>query len=235
MAEYSLLELASRLAADPGEKAIYQTDPPGYLDARGYGELSPGELRDALGHVADSVPPELAAVIDPSAGLDQLASADLAELGLDELHGIPVEDTLDDELEASALEAFDADPGELDALEVPDSGPGPGPDAARHDTDVDGTDVDGTDGDDDLARTAGEALGSDTGGTVDEPGTGADSFEDELTAAEPAVASSGAGFAAPEDPFAELDDDIDEISPDTTEPLEAGLEGPETLWEDFDV
>lgn len=117
MTEYSLLELTSRLAADPAEKALYQDDPAGYLEGHGY-ELEPNELHVALAHVADSAPPEVAATIDPAGGLDQLARLDLAELGVDELHGFVAEPiALDaDALGERGVDHFDGldEPGDLD-------------------------------------------------------------------------------------------------------------------------
>jgi hypothetical protein len=236
VAEYSLLELASRLAADPGEKALYQTDPPGYLDSRGYGELSPDELHDALGHVADSVPPELAAVLDPSAGLDQLAEADLNELGIEELFGVPVEPVPDTGLGEAPSEAFDDDPSGLDALDD------------EFDDELDDEFVDdgpGQDGDDATSTTAaptGDELAPTEQGTSDDldavAARGEDALDDDggLSTPDPFGAAADSGFDTVEDPFVDLDEgQVPAIDPATPEPLEAELEGPDSIWDDFDV
>jgi hypothetical protein len=231
VAEYSLLELASRLAADPGEKAVYQNDPPGYLGSRGYGELSPTELHDALGHVADTVPPELAAVIDPSAGLDQLASADLAELGISELHGVPAEPAELAELDPTDdVDGFDDDPGDLDDLDDLEATTEAGLDEGG-DADVD-----------DLPSSAAEAATP----AAAAPGGGSADDLDGLDDLDDGPASAEVPFPTQDDPFAELDDgvtfDADDHDdalqgfdqPDAEVPDDAP-EGADSLWEDFDV
>jgi hypothetical protein len=81
----SLLEVAQGLLVDADAKAAYLADPDGFLAARGLEGLSAEDLADATGHVADTLPAEVAARLGPEgselATLDGIATLDPVALG----------------------------------------------------------------------------------------------------------------------------------------------------------
>lgn len=74
----SLLELLSDLATDPLEQAAYSQDPATYLGDHGYSDVTGQEIAEAMGLVAETLPPWAAAGIRPlsiAEGDDGLESA----------------------------------------------------------------------------------------------------------------------------------------------------------------
>ena len=73
MSVQTFLGMAQDLMLDADVKAAFEADPDGFLAARGFDGLSPDDLTDAVGFVAETVPPETARVLtDPDAGGDGL-------------------------------------------------------------------------------------------------------------------------------------------------------------------
>lgn len=56
----SLLELTTRLIHDESARSAFSADPDGFLAEHGIVDLSPADVSDGLGHVADALPPHLA-------------------------------------------------------------------------------------------------------------------------------------------------------------------------------
>jgi hypothetical protein len=80
----SFLDVARELLTSAEAKAAYAADPGGFIAARGLDALTPADFEDALEHVADAVPPPVAAALAPGEGgvpaaspLASLASAPL--------------------------------------------------------------------------------------------------------------------------------------------------------------
>ncbi len=258
MPGYSLLELATRLAADASEKLRYQHDPGAYLGTHGYGELTSDEVHTAMGHVADSVPPELAAAIDPDGGLGQLVGVDLPDLGIDELYGItaeplPAELSLDLDDHPGLVDGFGGLGDDPDSLDAPqrglddgdadhDADDGDGALATdHHDTVADGPPGDahgGLDGFDDVP-TAIEHPGLDAVDTLDDGFDDIDELQQAATAfdSDMALQEAESSLQGADDAFSslELEDELH------TQLIEADLsaspvaDGPDSLWEDFDV
>jgi len=65
----TFLDLAQDLMVDAGAKAAFDADPDGFLAARGFDGLSPADVGDAVGFVADTLPADAARQLtDPDAG-----------------------------------------------------------------------------------------------------------------------------------------------------------------------
>jgi hypothetical protein len=79
----SLLDVTGGLLSDPAAKAAFEADPQGYIERHGLDDLTPTELHDALGFVADSLPAPLAAQLESIEATDQLDGVDaiVHELG----------------------------------------------------------------------------------------------------------------------------------------------------------
>jgi len=102
--------MAQDLIEDAEAKAAFDADPDAFMAARGFDGLSPADVTDAVGFVADTLPAEAATKLagsDPDAGgLTRLAELDPVELGPEEA-----------ELDASSA-FLEHDPsGELDLPE----------------------------------------------------------------------------------------------------------------------
>src|SRR5262245_26208949 len=100
----TFLDMARELMHDTAAKAAFDADPEGFLAARGHDGLSPDDLTDAVGFVADTLPPETArALTDPEADGDALARLAQVEPVVDEpaepddAAGVPGIDGLDDD------------------------------------------------------------------------------------------------------------------------------------------
>lgn len=81
----SLLEVARALLVDADAKVAFRDDPEGYLAARGFDALSPGDLADAADLVADTLPADVAVQLAaPEGGAGSLAGfAELEPVALD--------------------------------------------------------------------------------------------------------------------------------------------------------
>ena len=70
----SFLDMAQDLMRDAEAKAEFDADPDAFLAARGFEGLSPAEVGDAVGFVADTLPADAARQLtDPEAGTEGLA------------------------------------------------------------------------------------------------------------------------------------------------------------------
>jgi hypothetical protein len=106
-----LLVLLDDLRVDAGERLAFTNDPEGYLASHGWADLDPGDLREALGFVRESMPLDVAVTIpDPTPA--EVSSIEL----VDDYLGAVAPLTSDDDVDLD-LEAFGADalPIELDA------------------------------------------------------------------------------------------------------------------------
>jgi hypothetical protein len=116
MSAPSFLGMAQDLLLDADAKAAFEADPDGFLAARGFAGLSPADLADAVGFVADTLPPGPAeALTAPDAGGDALAR--LAQIDpVDLAEGA-------EEVDASEpMVLLETDPsGELDLSEGPEA------------------------------------------------------------------------------------------------------------------
>lgn len=110
MAAHSFLELAERLVTEPLDKAelrdaLSRDDVAGWLGERGFGDLDPDDVTTAMAHVADAMPPRVAAELGDGASLEGLAEVDLGALGLEDLDDYRPIDTTEptdlDDLEES--------------------------------------------------------------------------------------------------------------------------------------
>jgi len=107
----SFLGVARDLMLDADAKAAFGADPDGYLAARGFDGLSPADVTDAVGFVAETLPPgPAAALTDPDGGEDALTLARLAQLDPTEVADMqPSPDTDVDAEVTGPEEGFDAD------------------------------------------------------------------------------------------------------------------------------
>jgi hypothetical protein len=81
----TFLDMAQELMQDAAAKAAFDADPTGFLAARGFDGLSPDDLTDAVGFVAETLPPETAqALADADADGDALARLAQVEPVVDE-------------------------------------------------------------------------------------------------------------------------------------------------------
>jgi hypothetical protein len=81
----TFLDMAQELMHDAAAKAAFDADPTGFLAARGFDGLTPEDLTDAVGFVAETLPPETArALADPEADGDALARLIRVEPVVDE-------------------------------------------------------------------------------------------------------------------------------------------------------
>jgi hypothetical protein len=62
----SLFEMLRGILFDEGERAVYQTDPPGYLASHGYDELDHQDVSEAVTLMAETLPPDQAARLTTS-------------------------------------------------------------------------------------------------------------------------------------------------------------------------
>lgn len=174
----TLLQLVETLARDPEAKSAYAAQPDAYLHSRGYDGLDEHDVYEALAHVAETVPPLLAAQLSPPDGLGGVAALDPESFdgepgGIDPLAFLP------DEAPADLDDIRDPrDDGWADPLEQPvdhvgadgiadvgadgiDDGPDEGPDdPVQHPPGVElheTTDLD-VDGPDETEQAAGEQL-----------------------------------------------------------------------------
>ncbi|HEY8217807.1 MAG TPA: hypothetical protein VIH82_11780 [Acidimicrobiia bacterium] len=118
MTAATFLEMAHDLMHDGDAKAAFDQDPEGFLAARGFDGLSPDDLTEAVGFVAETLPPETAhALTGPDAGPDALARLAQVEPTVED----PADDADEDDGD-DGLGAFDADDGPLDHDESEDDG-----------------------------------------------------------------------------------------------------------------
>jgi hypothetical protein len=89
----SFLDLARDLRTDATAKAAFAEDPDTFLAARGFAALSPEDLTDAVGFVADTLPAPVAAGLAESDATGIEALTPLAEL---DLPAEPAGESLDD-------------------------------------------------------------------------------------------------------------------------------------------
>ena len=129
----SFLDLARDLRTDATAKAAFAEDPETFLAARGFAALSPEDLTDAVGFVADTLPAPVAAGLAESDATGLEALTPLAEL---DLPADPAGESLGDVLTDPAGDLVadldddgpSVDPEPWEALEPdvePDVEPGP--------------------------------------------------------------------------------------------------------------
>lgn len=112
-AHTSLFDLTQQLLHDDGARAAFAEDPDAFLDQHGLADLSPDDVADGLGFVADALPPALAVQLpnawaDDSAGLPHDAAA-----VVDQLRAITEVDpdlTLEEPSADLGEDGFDDDP-----------------------------------------------------------------------------------------------------------------------------
>src|SRR5690606_7699299 len=145
MTGMSLLDVLRGVMLDPAEQAAYNADPRAYLAQFGFGDVDPADLSEAVGLVADTLPPDQA-----QAALSSTVT------GTDSSFGDVTAD-------------FDAEPGGAPAAPAGGDDPGPAGDEPTVDDDVGGDDVtalsfgEGGDLDDDTFEDAADD-GADLGG-----------------------------------------------------------------------
>jgi hypothetical protein len=101
----SFLGVARDLMLDADAKAAYEADPDGYLAARGFDGLSPADVTDAVGFVAETLPPGPAAALsDPDGGDDALTLARLAQLDPTEVADMQPSPDTDVDADVTGLE-----------------------------------------------------------------------------------------------------------------------------------
>ena len=213
-----LLGVLRGLILDGEEQASYNADPSGYMQRAGYDDISADDLGEAVGLVADTLPPDVAqAVTTAASSPDGTDVDDDGATGiLDRLASIDADDVPPLDVPAPVELAPDEDPtadGWDDADDATSFG----------DTDFedDGFDDEGVDdihvAADDEAPTDDDATGDshDTGDDMDADtlGEGYDPFAEE--AAEPSLAEAEAGGPIDFRDAADVDDD----------PIDFGEEG----------
>lgn len=65
----SLLEVLRTVALDADEQSAFQADPSGYLGEHGYEDVPADDLTEAVGLMADTLPPEAAEAVGPTGDL----------------------------------------------------------------------------------------------------------------------------------------------------------------------
>lgn len=65
----TFLELTAELAREPAAKAAYEADPEAFLADRGWAELDPSDLAEALSHAVEALPASTAASLPSSSAL----------------------------------------------------------------------------------------------------------------------------------------------------------------------
>ena len=193
MSTNTFLGLAERLLADPSAKGAYAADPQGFLEAEGFGALSPDEVSTGLRHVAQVLPPSVAEAVDPDAGLDGLAELDLARLGVDGLDDFSTPLEVDDLDRADDLDDIDG----LDravAPELTEADDSPAGEAAAEATDDGDGDAISDDDLDDRIQLVAEAAPPQASEPIDDGGPSEPTFVDidepsfaEIDADEPAL------------------------------------------------
>ncbi len=132
----SFLEVAQELMGDEATKAAYDADPDAFLAARGFDGLTPAEVAEAVGFVADTLPVEAAArVTDGDAALDGLARLDPATLEPD-----PETSSDPEAPDLAGAGLWEHDPsGELDVVPPDEAGGDDGGQAGAAPSDEDGS------------------------------------------------------------------------------------------------
>jgi hypothetical protein len=218
----SLLDVTGGLLSDPAEKAAFAVDPQGYIERHGLDDLTPTELHDALGFVADSLPAPLAAQLESIQGADQLDGLDAIVHDLGQVAEIDPGDSGDLGLGDDPLDGFDQ-PIEPAALADDGDPAAPGDDgsAGEETPDPFAVDEDASFGEGSEDTTQPELdpdlgidddLSADPGGTapVAEPEPVLDlafDVDDSFGDAVPPVTPLGDGAEEPEDTFDETDFD----------------------------
>jgi hypothetical protein len=80
VATQSFIEVAHDLLVDHDAKSAFADDPQGFLTSRGLGELSPEDLHDAVGFVAEALPVPVAAHLWSADSGEEAAGHPLARL-----------------------------------------------------------------------------------------------------------------------------------------------------------
>ena len=145
-----LLDVMRGLILEPEAQADFAADPSGYMQRFGYDDVPEDDLREAVGLVADTLPPDVAHAVNTAAA---------AEPGDDDAYG---EGTVGLLGRISTAEVTESVVPDLDELPADDAGPDDGFDddlAGDHDTttfgdvtrdfDDDGSDTDSNDADGD--------------------------------------------------------------------------------------
>ena len=99
----SFLELVTDLLADPAAKQSFESDPQGWLDERGFGDLSPSELDRAMSHSSDALAPDVARSLGPNPSLDTAAQLDMDAAGIS-LDRPGIDETVEVDLDAEDAE-----------------------------------------------------------------------------------------------------------------------------------
>jgi hypothetical protein len=155
-----LLDVMRGLILEPEAQADFAADPSGYMQRFGYDDVPEDDLREAVGLVADTLPPDVAHAVNTAAA---------AEPGDDDAYGDGTVGLLG---RISTAEVTESVVPELDELPPDDAGPDDAFDddlAGDHDTTTFGEvtrdfDEDTADPDDapDAAATAGDDVADDT-------------------------------------------------------------------------
>ena len=213
-AHTSLLELTNRLLHDEASRSAFAADPDGFLVGHGIVDLTPAEVSDGLGHVADALPPHLAVQLGPSDGGDvgtlveqfRVVTEIDPELALAELEpdgGLP---EATDPAEVSDPDATDDvdphglldDPGASEGADETRTPEAPSDDGADRADDVsDDADLGfGSGGDDAAAAVVGDQSGA--ASVPSDLVEDADAFPSSVPAFDdPAAFDESAGFADP--------------------------------------
>jgi hypothetical protein len=111
----SFLDMAQDLMQDAEAKAAFDADPDGFLGARGFDGLSPDDLSEAVGFVAETLPADAAVTLSDANGpADGLAR--LAELSPDDPESILVDAESPELLEQDPSGELDLPDGQEDAM-----------------------------------------------------------------------------------------------------------------------
>jgi hypothetical protein len=205
-----LLDVLRGLILEPEAQADFRADPSGYMQRFGYDDVPEDDLSEAVGLVADTLPPDVAHAVNTAAAapadddsfgegsvglLGRISTVEVTESVVPELDDLPPDSGVDDDLDAIEHDSttfgdvtrdFDDEAADADG-----------------DSDTDGDGVRGDEVDDDPQDHDGPAdaaddLDGDTGGTQ-AGGTDLGSFGDddpagaEPAGAEPAHATFGDG------------------------------------------
>ncbi len=213
----SLLDLTNQLIHDDSARSAFAEDPDGFLAGHGISDLSPVDVADGLGHVADALPPHLAVQLSPADAYDGSAATLVDQFrvvsDVDADYTLPELD-LDDDVDVQLVPALDIDPhgaiddapvetgdtpeasddpdpgdGDGEPVDGPDAGFGSGGDdpASQLDTPT-GGDGDGVDVDDDLGGFEVAVPDFEDPAAFDDSSV---SFDDSFLAPEPVDAEPG--------------------------------------------
>jgi hypothetical protein len=189
-----LLDVMRGLILEPEAQADFAADPSGYMQRFGYDDVPEDDLREAVGLVADTLPPDVAHAVNTAADaepgdgdsfgdgtvglLGRISTAEVTESVVPDLDDLPPDDAggFDDDLASDHdTTTFGEVTRDFDEDAEDSSDGGDGEDAG----DLDATDVDdAADVDGDAHDDGGHDVSFGDGGLDDEPmaGDGPDAF-----------------------------------------------------------